>query len=115
MKQKVTADQIEPQNTMVLIRQDDVDDKVGSILLADQTKEADEFACMTGKLTKMGELAFTYGTPGTEAFFTLRDAPKVHDRVMYRKYSGGWVIEGKDGGKYRLMDWTDIVGKVNDD
>lgn len=115
MKSKVTADQIEPQNAMVLIRQDDVEEKVGSILLADQTKEADEFACMTGRLVRMGELAFTFGTPSTDSFYRLKNAPKVNDRIMYRKYSGGWLIEGKDGGKYRLMDWTDIVGTVSDE
>lgn len=115
MKSKVTADQIEPQNTMVLIRQDDVDNKVGSIYIADTTKEADEHACMTGALVRKGELAFTYGTPGTPSFFELKSAPRISARVMYRKYSGGWMIEGKDGGKYRLMDWTDIVGVVNDE
>lgn len=114
LNQKVKAEQIEPQANYVLIRQDEVEEKVGSIILADQTREADMFSTMTGVLYKKGELSWTYGTPGTDGFYELKIRPDCGDRVMFRKYAGGHMIEGKDGQQYRLMEWTDVIGNVNE-
>lgn len=111
----VEPTKLEPQYYHVLIKQDAVEEKKGSIILADETRESDEFAMMFGTLVKVGELAFTFGTPGSAEFIKTAERPKVGDRVMFRKYAGGQMLKDENGQKYRLMDCSDVIAKVNDD
>ena len=100
----------QPSWNAVVVEQDVVEAKKGNIFLPDSTKEADEHARLTGTVKAIGELAFTFGTPGKDDFIRLRDAPKVSDRVVFKRYAGGTMLDGPDGEKYRIIDHTDVIG-----
>jgi co-chaperonin GroES (HSP10) len=91
-----------PTEYKVLISPIEVQNKIGSIYIPDETKERDQFAQMKGVLVAVSPLAFTYDN--------WKDAkpPKVGDEVLFAKYAGA-VVDGKDGKKYRLTNDKDIA------
>jgi len=111
---KIDFTTLHPYFNTIIVRQDSVEDKHGSIILPDSAVEADKYAVMTGTVVRLGELAFSFGQPGSDEFWRDPERPREGDRVMFRKYGGGQVIEGADGNEYRLIEQHDIVGKIND-
>lgn len=111
---KLNPETIKPYFNTLLIRQDKAEEKFGSILKPDSAIEADNFAIMTGTVSAVGPTAFSYNTPGTEEYWVHPDKPVPGDRVYFRKYAGGQMLDGEDGEKYRFIDHMDIIGKIGD-
>lgn len=97
---------IEPTEFKVLVLQDEVKEtfeKAPSIIRADETKERDKYAAMTGKMIAVSPLAFTY-----ERWPDGARKPRVGDAVVFAKYSGV-TVTGSDGVEYRVMEDKDII------
>lgn len=99
-----------PSWNAVVVEQDPVDEKLRGIILADETKDADKHQRLTGTVKAIGELAFTFGTPGQPDFVCLKQAPRCGERVLFKRYAGGTFFEGKNGETYRIIDHTDVIG-----
>jgi chaperonin GroES len=88
----------------VLVKLGKLEEKtVGGIVLATQTKEAEERAQTTGELIDAAELA--WNEPEMKGI-------KTGDTVFFAKYAGAnvdWFISGVN---YRTMNASDIIAKV---
>jgi co-chaperonin GroES (HSP10) len=93
-----------PVEYKVLIEPIEVQNKIGSIYIPDETKERDQFAQMKGILVAASPLAFTYDDWKEHG----DSKPKPGDTVLFAKYAGA-VVDGKDGKKYRLANDKDIA------
>lgn len=93
---------IQPTEFKVLILQDKIDNKVGSIIIPDEAHERDQYAAMTGVIIAASPLAFTY-----EHWPEGAQRPSVGDRVVFAKYAGA-TVKGKDGVEYRLVNDRDV-------
>jgi co-chaperonin GroES (HSP10) len=90
---------IQPVNQNVLVRPDEVDGKIGSILMPDQAVERDQHAQTTGTLI----------AACVDAFEDMQQQPEAGARVFFARYAGT-LIDGTDGEKYRLLKDIDITG-----
>lgn len=96
---------IEPIDKRVMVKCDPVKDRIGSILLADQTKEQDKWATTKGTLVAIGACAWSEATRDRPAFI----APTVGARVMFARYAKHAEIkEGDD--IFWIMNDEDILG-----
>jgi co-chaperonin GroES (HSP10) len=96
-----------PTEYKVLIAPKPVEEKVGSIIIPDATKESEKYAQIEGQIIAVSHLAFTYAT--AEEWGDHK--PKPGDRVLYAKYAGVRV-KGKDGKEYVLVNDKDICAVV---
>lgn len=103
---------INPMGYWVLIKDDPIEEKKGSIFLPDQMKDKDLHGQIFGTVVSMGELAFTTGTPGMDDFRQL-NAPKAGQRVLFKKYAGNHFVDGEDG-VYRMVKDDEIKAIIND-
>ena len=94
---------IEPTEYNVLVDVHEIEDKVGSILLADDTKTRKQAMATKGTLVAVSPLAFTYETWPEGA-----RVPQVGDTVVMTK-AAGVMVEGADGKEYRLLKDKDIA------
>lgn len=103
---------IHPSGFKVLIRPDEVAEKIGSIILAPESTEKQKYATTKGTIIAIGAAAFTHITDAEWAGAT----PKAGDRVIYTKY-GGMRVEGRDtldGKDYLLVKGEDIHAIIED-
>ena len=99
---------IQPLDLRVLVFPDAVEVKTaGGIILPDQHKEREKYAMQHGTLVAVGENAWEEAAARTAEFVK----PRPGDRIVISKY-GGVVLTGKDGKEYRLMNDTDVIGRV---
>ena len=94
---------IRPTEFNVLIRQREVEAKIGSIHIPDSTREKEQFAEIEGTLIAVSPLAFTF-----ERWPEGSQKPAVGDSVIIAKYSGVRV-RGRDGVTYLLTKDKDIA------
>lgn len=94
-----------PTEYKVLIAPKTVEDKIGSIIIPDQTKERDQFAQMEGTLVAVSPLAFSYAK---QEEWGNGKPPDIGDRVLFAKYAGA-VVKGRDGKDYRLVNDKDVA------
>jgi co-chaperonin GroES (HSP10) len=106
---KINPENIEVHLNTVLIQQDRADAKVGSIIKPDSTVEVDNFNIMTGTVRKIGPMAFSFNTPGEANHWVDPAKPNEGDRIWFRKYAGGQMLEGADGNLYRFIDHMDVI------
>jgi chaperonin GroES len=92
---------IEPLDLKVLIRPDPPEEKRGSIILADVTKEREKFAATRGTLVSSGPNAFKEWGEG--------NAPEVGSKVLFAQYAGK-RFKGDDGEEYVVMNDEDVIG-----
>lgn len=92
-----------PVDVKVLVKPDPVEERIGSIILADATKEKNKYAAMRGTLLATGPNAFAEWGQG--------NAPLAGARVVHAQYAG-LRIKGDDGEDYLLMNDEDVVGLV---
>lgn len=104
---------VDPLDKRVLVRADDVQEKVGSIIMPDQIKEQDRWAQTRGTLIAVGETAWAEAVDEAHRHQAEFVPPKPGDRIMYAKY-GGVSFKGDDGVEYRIMNDEDIVGRLSD-
>ena len=103
-----------PTRYHLIVKMEKVEDKVGNIVLPDELKTRKQFAQQTGTVVALGELAFTLGTPGTDAFRALKVQPKPGDMVLFGQY-GGEKFKGLDGEEYQLLSDEQIFGVKDND
>lgn len=96
-----------PVEYNVVVRPEDVSDKVGSIFIANATKEKEELACVRGRLVAVSPLAFNY------AEWPEGKMPNPGAAVIFAKYAGV-LIKGRDGNEYRLCKDKDIAAVVEE-
>jgi len=88
----------------VLVKPDEVEEKIGSIFIPDEHKERLQYASTSGWLVEVSPVAFSY-----EVWPEGARLPQVGDHVIFPKYAGT-DVEGKDGVNYRLLSDKDIKG-----
>lgn len=98
---------IMPTEFKVLIDPKQVDEKIGSIIVPDMTKDREKYATVEGTIVALSHLAFTYASEDEWAGMK----PKPGDRVLYVKYAG-IRHKGKDGKEYVLANDKDIVAII---
>jgi co-chaperonin GroES (HSP10) len=106
---QTTASSVVPLNTSglqpveykVLVLPEEVPDKIGSIILTDETKDTKAMAQGRGKLIAIGSLAFE----------DWNDSIAIGDEVIFPKYAGFVVPkeDSADGRVYRLFNDKEVV------
>ena len=101
---------IEPIDLRVLVKPDPVKERTsGGIILADVTKEADEWATTRGTLIAVGGCAWAEQAYHARQRGEEFNAPKPGARVLFAKY--GQRAEVKVGDdKYWFMNDEDVIG-----
>ena len=101
---------LRPFGKNVLVRMDDCSTVTqGGISLPDDMIDKMSAAAETGCIFSIGPMAFTHfddGTPWTA------EKPQIGDRVYVIRYSG-LQAQGIDGGRYRIMDYSCVVGGLD--
>jgi co-chaperonin GroES (HSP10) len=101
---------LEPTEFKVLVRPDEVSDKIGSVYIPQESKDREQFAQIQGVVIAASPLAFSYASKEEWAAANA-SPPKPGDSVVFAKYAGmAW--NGKDGKKYRVINDKDITGRV---
>jgi len=97
-----------PTEFRVLVKPKTLEERIGSIIIPEPTRERDQYAQTEGTLVAVSPLAFSY----VEEWPSGYQPPKVGDQVMFAKYSGGTDITGKDGQTYRLINDRDVTAVI---
>jgi len=94
---------IHPIFDRVLIRPLVVENKTASgiIVSSDETSEREQLANTTGEIVAVGEEV-------------PQDIVQVGMKVAFAKYSG-LMYKGKDGKDYRMINYADLVAKLDAD
>lgn len=93
---------IEPTEYKVVVKPEEVQQKIGSIFIPEDHQEKQQFSQQEGILIAISPAAFNYDGMVQET------APKPGDRVLYAKFAG-FMRKGKDGVEYRIIADKDIV------
>jgi co-chaperonin GroES (HSP10) len=102
---------IQPTEFKVLIAPTPVTEKVGSILMPEQTKETEKWATVEGTLIACSPLAFTYAKDD-EWEAAGGQKPKPGDRVLFAKYAGHHH-KGSDGQTYIIANDKDVMAVLS--
>jgi co-chaperonin GroES (HSP10) len=103
---------ITPTEYKVLIRPKEVAEKVGSVFLPEQSKEAEKWATIEGVLIAKSPLAFTYAN--ADEWAAAHSAPpEIGKRVLFAKYSGV-RHKGRDGVEYVIANDKDVLAVLDD-
>lgn len=100
---------IRPTEFKCLIAPKAVEEKIGSIIIPDATKESEKYAQIEGQIVALSHLAFSYAS--AEEWGERK--PKPGDRILYAKYAGVRV-KGKDGKEYVLVNDKDICATIEE-
>lgn len=91
-----------PVEYNVVILPEPVEEKIGSIIRPNVTKDADEMAQTRGRLVAISPLAFNYDNWPVDA-----RKPVAGDVVWYGKYAGV-LVTGADKREYRICKDKDV-------
>jgi co-chaperonin GroES (HSP10) len=97
-----------PTEYNILIAPEELQEKIGSLYLPEQTKEKEGMALMRGRLIAASPLAFTYSDAWADG-----ERPKPGDAVIFAKFAGV-LIEGRDGKEYRLAKDKDLAAVLEE-
>lgn len=100
---------IQPLDHRVLVLDDPVEEKVGSIILPESHKDKEKHARVKATVIAIGSLAWAEARHDAKAFGVDFDAPEPGSRVLIGKYTGD-NHKGDDGREYRIINDTDIIG-----
>lgn len=78
-----------------------IDRTAGGIEMPDDFKERMQLSAVSGVIAALGDDAFTWNADRTRRFEGYK--PQVGDHVFFERYAGA-VVQGDDGGEYRLID-----------
>lgn len=95
---------IRPTEYNVVVAPAVVETKVGSILLADSTREKLEDTAQVGRIVAVSPIAFNYAQWSETGSLP----PQVGDMVWFAKYAGG-QFTGVDGRVYRIIKDRDVA------
>lgn len=87
----------------------------GGLYIPDESKERQQWRQSRGEVVALGELAFSMGTPGTEAYFEDTTRPSIGDVVFFREYNGQSFFGPDDVTRYVMLQDSEILGIVNND
>lgn len=90
-----------PVNCNVLVKPDEVAEKIGSIYISDDTRDRDKHAQTQGTIVALC----------ADAFHEMSSRPVAGQRVCFARYSGA-MVKGNDGADYRLLKDIDVTGLV---
>lgn len=90
---------IKPVNQNVLIRPEEVEEKIGSVYLPDAVQDRNQHAQTWGVIVSLCD----------DAFEEMTERPVPGTKVCFARY-GGAIIDGMDGEKYRLLKDIDVTG-----
>lgn len=90
---------IKPVNQNVLIQPDEVEEKIGSVIIPEMVQDRNQHAQTWGTIVSLCD----------DAFEEMNTPPKPGTKVCFARY-GGAIIEGLDGVKYRLLKDIDVTG-----
>lgn len=96
----------EPFEFNVVVLPEQLEEKIGSVFIAAQTKDVNEAAAVRGTLVAISPAAFSYHDWSEGARM-----PTPGDYVIFAKY-GGTLIKGDDGREYRLLKDRDISAVI---
>jgi chaperonin GroES len=102
-----------PIDKRVLVKPDPPEERKGSIIMPEQTKQAEKYAKVKATLVAVGETAWSEAQADARNYGAAFTAPAPGDRVMIAKY-GGIEIEGADGDMYRIMNDEDIIARLGE-
>lgn len=96
---------IKPLEYNVLIKPDEVGEKMGSVFIPDDVRDKEQVASTTGTVIALSPAAFTYE----------EDMPTVEegDRVVFARYAG-MKVDGTDGKDYLMVKDKSICGILVD-
>lgn len=100
---------INPTEFKVLIHPKPIEEKRGSIIIPEMTRDSEKYAGTEGTIVSVSHLAFTYATPDEWG----DKKPSPGDKVVYAKYAG-LRLKGKDGEEYVLINDKDVVATVEE-
>ena len=86
-----------------------VEEKLGSILLADESKDRLKDSAQLGRLVAVSPVAFNYEHWPVDEY-----PPQVGDIVWYARFAGA-PFTGADGKVYRIVKDKDIIGSIEID
>lgn len=92
-------------------------EKVGSIVLAEDTKAADKIQCTVGRIQAIGSLCFKAKTAGGLELEQERIKFKVGDEVLFQRHTGQKIRVLRPSGEERVvvcMSDTEILCLVTD-
>ena len=94
---------IRPIEYRILVKPDDVNEKIGGLYRPEINRARESQAQTRGLLVAAGGLAFRdgEGNPWPEH-------PMPGDRILFNKYAGGYEETGLDGEKYRVITDKDV-------
>ena len=97
-----------PTEYNVVIAPAEMASKVGSIHIADETRERMSDAQQVGRIVRVSPVAFNYDRwPEGSA------PPQIGDIVWFARYAGA-TFEGQDGRTYRIVKDKDISGIIEE-
>jgi co-chaperonin GroES (HSP10) len=105
-----------PMGYNVLVTQEKVQEKIGSIFIPDEHKDRQQFKVGVGVIVAVGELAWTLGKPNDPDFWSYQVRPTVGTKVKFTEYAGE-AFTGKDDERYLILQDRDILAieeKAND-
>ena len=92
----------------VLVALPPKEEKIGSIIIPDNTNDRERMAHVRGRIVSASPAAFDF------ASFPDGSVPSVGDAVIFAKF-GGIVTEGDDGKEYRLLNDKDILAVIEEE
>ena len=96
-----------PLHDRVLVRRVEGEEKTaGGLILADETREKEQFGQIEGVLVDASPMAFAFEDWPQDA---EDQKPKVGDRVVFRRYEAA-EVKGRDGEVYWMMKDKAISG-----
>lgn len=99
---------IRPMEFKCLIKQEKVQEKIGSIYIPDEAKDRNQYAETKARLVDVSPFAFDYAEYGDG-----KAAPKPGDLVLMAKYAGV-LVKGNDGDDYILVNDKDIIAVIEE-
>lgn len=95
-----------PTEYNIIIAPAEIEEKVGSIYIASETKDRLSDAAQVGRLVAVSPVAFNY-----ERWPEGAHPPQIGDIVWFARYAGG-TFDGIDGRTYRIVKDKDIAGTI---
>lgn len=74
------------------------EETAGGLVIARETKEAEEAIMTVGQILQLGSLCFTGVTKSGISLGDQNPKPKVGDYVMYQRYTGQRITVRREGG-----------------
>lgn len=103
---------IQPIEFKVLIDPTPIEDRIGSIIIPESTKESEKYAQTKGRVVARSPHSFNY-VEQSEWDTVGAKKPAPGDVVLYAKYAG-IRVKGKDGKEYLLVNDKDICATIEE-